>query len=491
MGRASALLKRQLQLWHRWFGIVLALPIALWFVSGAVLVFVPFPRLLESERLAGLPPLALARVQVGAPHAARVAGIQGVPAGAQLGMLGPDPVWRLRDDSGRTFVVDAVTAVRIRAVERDAAVEIARDFQARSTGTHASLPRHSGPIDHDQWTVSHSRTLQPPLHRLRFTDGRVLYVSQVSGEVVRDASRVERGWGWPGAVMHWIYLTPLRANGPLWTQVVLWLSGLSLVVAVSGLGIGLWRSVDAWRRSGRLVPFRRGWHAWHHWLGLTGGVLVLAWIFSGFMSMSPFDLPRNATTDAWRQAWSRQAEAWPDGWRLPTAARPGRTGPVEVQLHWLDGQPWYRHLYRDGSSGWEGALEGSASAPNIEALIAHATIEGGYPVRKREWLTAEDGYYVGHPHRDPRALPVWRLRLGDPARSSIYVSPEHAEIVAIDDRAWRLDRWLYNGLHSWDLPWLLQRPWLRCALLLLGLTIGLALTMTGFVIGWRRLAARR
>lgn len=491
MGRATVQLKRQLQLWHRWFGIVLALPIALWFVSGAVLVFVPFPRLLESERLAGLPPLALERVRVGPQQAARVAGIQDVPADARLGMLGPDPVWRLGDERGRTFVVDAVAGARIGVVEGDAAVKIARDFQARSTATPASPPRYSGPIDHDQWTVSYSRTLQPPLHRLRFDDGMVLYVSELSGEVVRDASRAERGWGWPGAVVHWIYVTPLRSNGPLWTQVVLWLSGVSLVVAVSGLGLGLWRSVDAWRRSRRLVPFRRGWYAWHHWLGLAGGALVLTWIFSGFMSMSPFDLPRNAAADAWRQAWSRQAGAWPDGWRLPTAAGPGRAGPVEVQLRWLDGQPWYRHLYRDGSSGWEGALEGSAAAPNIEALIAHATVAGGHTLRQREWLTAEDAHYVSHPHRDPRPLPVWRLRLDDPARSSIYVSPERAEIVAIDDRAERLNRWLYSGLHSWDLPWLLQRPWLRYALLLLGLAIGLTLTMTGFVIGWRRLTAGR
>ena len=33
-------LKRQLQLWHRWFGIALVLPIVSWFVSGAILLFV-------------------------------------------------------------------------------------------------------------------------------------------------------------------------------------------------------------------------------------------------------------------------------------------------------------------------------------------------------------------------------------------------------------------------------------------------------------------
>ena len=44
---------------HRWLGIVLGPLFAMWFSTGIVMHFVPFPQLSESERLAGLPPLKL------------------------------------------------------------------------------------------------------------------------------------------------------------------------------------------------------------------------------------------------------------------------------------------------------------------------------------------------------------------------------------------------------------------------------------------------
>ena len=44
-----------LQLLHRWLGITCCLFFAMWFASGAVMHWVPFPELSESERVAGLP----------------------------------------------------------------------------------------------------------------------------------------------------------------------------------------------------------------------------------------------------------------------------------------------------------------------------------------------------------------------------------------------------------------------------------------------------
>ncbi|WPE27045.1 hypothetical protein PshuTeo1_27660 [Pseudomonas hunanensis] len=49
--------KRQLYLWHRWLGIVACLFMALWFVSGVVMLYVGYPKLTPAERLAHLPAL--------------------------------------------------------------------------------------------------------------------------------------------------------------------------------------------------------------------------------------------------------------------------------------------------------------------------------------------------------------------------------------------------------------------------------------------------
>ena len=70
---------------HKWLGVSLALLFLMWFVSGVVLYFVPFPSLTQTERLAGLPPLQLPKgCCMTADQAAGSAGLK--VSEARLGM---------------------------------------------------------------------------------------------------------------------------------------------------------------------------------------------------------------------------------------------------------------------------------------------------------------------------------------------------------------------------------------------------------------------
>ena len=46
---------------------------------------------------------------------------------------------------------------------------------------------------------------------------------------------------------------------------------------------------------------------------------------------------------------------------------------------------------------------------------------------------------------------------------------------------------MFNLLHSWDWLPLLERPWLREVLIIIFSLGGLAISVTGIVLGWRRL----
>ena len=48
---------RALILLHRWLGIAFCLLFAMWFATGIVMHFVPFPALTEAERIDGLAPI--------------------------------------------------------------------------------------------------------------------------------------------------------------------------------------------------------------------------------------------------------------------------------------------------------------------------------------------------------------------------------------------------------------------------------------------------
>src|SRR3546814_11155557 len=103
----------------------------------------------------------------------------------------------------------------------------------------------------------------------------LLYVSSTTGQVVMDASRAERNWNYVGAWLHWLYMFRDRPVDPVWSWIVIVLSGVGVLAAVTGTLAGLWR----WRfsrpyKSGSHSPYRAGYLRWPHLLARTSGVEV-------------------------------------------------------------------------------------------------------------------------------------------------------------------------------------------------------------------------
>ena len=86
-----------------------------------------------------------------------------------------------------------------------------------------------------------------------------------------------------------------------------------------------------------------------------------------------------------------------------------------------------------------------------------------------------------------------RVKFGDPARTWVYIDPEVNQIVGQVQRNNRIERWLYNGLHSLDFSfWYYKRPLWDIGVILLSLG-GAALSGIGVMMGFRRIvrAAKR
>jgi hypothetical protein len=101
-------------------------------------------------------------------------------------------------------------------------------------------------------------------------------------------------------------------------------------------------------------------------------------------------------------------------------------------------------------------------------------------------LTEYDSYYYS---RDGEIqLPVVRVKFEDPAKTWVYVDPQVNQVVAQVQRNNRIERWLYNGLHSLDFPfWYYRRPLWDIGVILLSLG-GAALSGIGVVLGLKRIA---
>jgi hypothetical protein len=99
-----------------------------------------------------------------------------------------------------------------------------------------------------------------------------------------------------------------------------------------------------------------------------------------------------------------------------------------------------------------------------------------------------DAYYRDRRRQAP--LPVVYAELNDPVRTRYYIDPGTARIVSsYSARNW-VNRWLYNGLHSLDFPWLYNyRPLWDIVVITLMLG-GTALCLTSLVLTWRVLARK-
>ncbi|MFC0250617.1 PepSY domain-containing protein [Massilia consociata] len=499
--------KRLLFLLHRWLGILLCAFFAMWFVSGVVMMYVGYPKLTEAERLRHLPALDAGAPLLGPAQALAAAGVAGPLQELRLAAASAGrPVYlavparpsapgagKPRPGAG-TIVIDARTGARLARVDEAAALASAAAF----AGPGVPL-RALGPVDEDAFTHSRGLDGHRPLYRVQLSDpaATLLYISGQTGEVVRDAPRSERLWNYAGAWIHWLY--PFRGNrfDPYWANIVNWLSIAGIAMALSGTVVGIlrWRFKTPYR-SGARTPYPSGMMRWHHIGGLLFAAVTITWIFSGLMSMNPWRIFDSGAAPLRTQAF--------EGGPLAPSARDAAPGALLVaaggsirELRWT--RVLGTTVVQARSAGGRPLLLDSETArpvvPDAAALQAGIAQLLPYPLARIERLDSYDlHYYARDDHTmtggTDKPLPVLRAVFTDPHASWVHVDPHTGAIVARSDRHKRWSRWLFAMLHSWDwLPLLERRPlW---DLLLIVLSIGgTVMSVTGIVIGWRRLGRK-
>ncbi len=531
-------IKRWILLGHRWLGIGTCLLFFLWFLSGVVMMYVGHPKLTWQERLEHLPPLEASQSLLSPADAFRQAGIHGTVtdlrlANARAGQpvyiarIRPDP--RPAPDAPRPephlVALDARTGTLLPPTDPATALASAQVYLEQGGLSHpssssalpASSPRQPSPAGaqdtpgkplyqgitvEDAHTHSAAMDLHRPLHKVLLPDAEqtLLYISGTTGEVVRDAPRLERGFNYLGAWLHWLYL--FRDTAIDWTDLIIWLSVIGTVATLSGFlsGIIRWRFSRPYR-SGSRSPFAPGALRWHHILGLVFALTTFTWIFSGLMSMNPWDIfeADESIIDARRIS---NPDIQPSrAIATPQALLASTTTPVrELQWHTLLDKARVKairtHEVPPGSTDQPVLLSARSGKPYTlepERLrSALFTLLAGYPPRI-DILRQDDFYYYSRTEhtmtggRKPHPLPIWRVRYDDPNQTWLHIDPATGQVLSELDSYQRTERWLFALLHSWDwLPLLQNRPLWDIVMLVLAAG-GLALSATGIWIAGHRL----
>lgn len=511
--------KRGLFLFHRWAGITLCLFFAAWFLSGLFMMYVEFPRLDQNERLAGLPALDFSSARLSPAEAVAVLrqadfSVVGTPRANQLnspaypyaplttptsvrlGMLLDRPVYHVSAGRAQPRTVFADNGELLNQVSPSLAAQVAADFAARAQWLNSADPdplSFLGTVQTDQWTLSAVLNAHRPLLHFALNDryGTELYVSSSSGEVVRDSQQLERALNYFGAVTHWLYPTFVRRYPQLWSWIVEILSGVGVVLALSGLWLGLLR----WKRNPRpgkpSVPYR-GLMRWHYFAGASFGLVTVTWVFSGLLSMNPGGLNPSRAPSADQQAVMTGID------------QPLRIQDFNHTIHFLgddavEASLMHRHgealnlvTHRDGSRAQWSARGNPAEWANLERLKALApNLLPTASVDDMQLLTRYDNYYyTRRPERGGHPLPVLRVIFNDSANTWFHIDATTGRLMERSTTTNRVYRWLYNGLHSWDILWLWERrPLWDIAVISFSLG-GFFLSILGVMVGWRRLRYR-
>jgi uncharacterized iron-regulated membrane protein len=507
--------KRLLFLFHRWVGIVLCAFFVLWFVSGIFMMYVEFPQLTRPERLAGEASLDFSTAQLspaqvvgrltradfntrGTPTENEVIDIDD-PAAAidatshvRLVMVLNRPAYIVQSPGAQARLVFADNGEVLRNVTPDLAKQSVIEFATRTQITADSLTAqgltYEGLVQTDQWTVSAALNDHRPLHRIALNDdrGTELYVSSRTAEIVRDTHTNERVLNYFAAVTHWLYPTFIRQYPDGWAWMVDILAGIGTVFAISGLWIGILR----WRRNPPVgkpaVPYR-GIMRWHYFTGAIFGLCLLTWLLSGLLSMNPGKLnpSRSPSKDQARvfggSLLSRH-EAIIPGSILPKDA-------VEAELLSYEDQPFFSVTMRSGQRRMIFAGQGSTELPNADRLIVRAAeLMPTERVIEASLLNDyDDYYYTRQPERGDKPLPVVRVRFADDDKTWFHLDPLTGQVLERSTSTNRLYRWLYNGLHSWDIRWLWERRPLWDIAMITFMSGGILLSILGVIVGVRRL----
>ena len=501
------LFRRCVILTHRYLGIALGLIVVMWFATGIVMMYAGgMPRLTPELRLERLPDLELSSVRLTPSEAAERAGLLETPGRVVLLSVMERPAYRFVD-AGSTVFADTGEVLG------EVSLAQSKTTASRFVNLPEDQVRHDRTLTRaDQWTLGLGR--QMPLHKFRVDDGSatVVYVSPQTGEVTTLTTRRSRALAWIGTIPHWLYFAPLRANQPLWYRLMVWTAALTCVLAMLGLILGF----TQFRRQkpfslAASIPYA-GWMRWHYITGVIFGVFTVTWAFSGLLSMEPFAWT-NATGLEVRQDvftggpvnLSRFSAMDPAAWDRLLGGR------AIKEVDFVRIQDEHYHLVRHAPADPAGRrrerlhqpygvtgraepdrllVEASTHQVRREPFSADslvARLRSDLPdvsVVEQQLLSEYDSYYYSRGQQRP--LPVLRVKFNDPAQTWFYIDPEMSQVLSQVHRLNRVERWLYNGLHSLDFAFWYSSPLWDVGMIALCLG-GVASSGIGLLLGIRRL----
>lgn len=471
---------------HKYIGLFISAFFLMWFVTGVVLIYHPYPSV--SEKLvnekkevlpSSLPDLDYIAQRVeGEIKSVRIREFQGQT---------------LMDvkTSKRKYLLTTDTLQDIKPIDYLCVEKVARQWSDAPIKRVDTLRKRS------QWVLFTRYEKELPIYKFHFDDKykTQLFVSGTTAEVQQLITAKQRFWAYVGAIPHKLYIPALRRNTQMWMDSFVVGATICLVAAITGFILGIYIFVRRKKVKGVWGnPYRKRWQRIHFSFGLIFGIFLISWAVSGLFAMkrvpqwlikteAPYVFDKTKLwgknilpTDTYKLGFDKLHQEYPQLKQIKL----GRFAEIPVYII-IEGE---NERYID------------ASGDDVKILeIPQQTIENGFRKIYGEQVTMKislleeyDNYYINL--RRTYTLPVYKVEVDNNDRDLYYVSPTDGYIKYLNKNK-KADRWLFNGLHYLNLPWLFSKPvlWTICIWVLCG---GCTMVcLSGLVLGVKSLFKRK
>ncbi len=388
------------------------------------------------------------------------------------------PIFHLTTSSGKIISKYADNGEMVHISDSTALSIAQENLKINSDATLTKL------TELDQW-IPRTRFLKHmPIYKVSFnnSDKTYTYISSITGEVLATNTASERFWSWLGAIPHWIYFKDIRIHNTLWFQLIVWLSSLGFLMVVTGMVTGIVRYKK--KPNAKFKRFKNKWYNYHYYFGLFFGTFVCTWIFSGWMSMTPFSwTPSTSLTKTELYKWQKGdfllSDISPKIWNN-FLVQINHQKIQEANFTFFDNDVFsITHL---NTSSQLHNLNQLGEIPNTEKYsISIQSLNTNNKVNNTSVLNEYDNYYYSR--HNTKELPIVRVNTTD--KISYYINPKTTKVVYKCATKNRIQRWIYHGLHSLDFSFLAWNRPLWDIVLFFLLIGGTIVSFTGTVLGYR------
>ena len=461
---------------HKILGTLLSALMAVWFFSGLVMVYHRFPRVTSNETIRKKDNIDLRHL----PDINIIT--EELPGNASIKSLYVDCVlgqtfFHVRTDAG-TFDIPADSLQSLPEINGNTIRMTAQRW------CNAPIARIDTLYELEQWIPFGKLREEFPIYKFHFADAekQQLYISSKSGKVLQHTTSESRFWAWLGAIPHWVYFTRLRQDVELWSNTVVFLSGLGCIMCI----FGIYRGFRVIRYSGKnrsITPFKKKAYRWHHIYGLVFGITVFLFCFSGMMSLAR-SMDWVVKPKLGFDPVKRLSENRPDlqSYSIDYRIAAGSLGKEIKQIEWnnFGSLPFYK-IYTSDNIYYIDARDTEPKELHLSEQDVLSEIKNVHNEKdiKISLMDEYDTYYLS---RVKLALPVWKVEIENCDNSCYYIKPGNAQIKYVDD-SYRFNHWVYPAFHRLKLLFLVKNPLVWKIVMWMLMIGGFIVSITGVWLG--------